>query len=78
MYVSCEASWPWGGKTTQGSRGGGVLWKKQLDESSKTIIHAVETYADKAWKVLGEVGEAIWIQLEEMEVLSRVQSLKSG
>ena len=58
--------------------GGGVLWKKQLDERSKTIIHAVETYADKAWKVLGEVGEAIWIQLEEMEVLSRVQSLKSG
>ena len=59
-------------------QGGGVLWKKQLDERSKTIIHAVETYADKAWKVLGEVGKAIWIQLKEREVLSGVQSLNSS
>ena len=77
MYVSCEASWPWGGKTTQGSRGRCSL-EETIGREKQDNYTCSWTYADKAWKVLGEVGEAIWIQLEEMEVLSRVQSLKSG
>ena len=57
---------------------GGSSGKLQVLEKNKAEVSLTESYADKIWRVLGEVGEAIWIQLEEREVLSRMEALNSS
>lgn len=55
---------------------GGSSGKLQTEEGSKTILPVDESSAEKTRKVLKEVGEAIWVQLDKKVVLSRITSLK--
>ena len=55
----------------------GCNGKLQLLEKRKVKVLVTQSFVDKTQKVLGELGEAIWIQLEEREVLLWMQSFYS-